>query len=1121
MVSNFDFLTGLLEDLRHHAAEAERLVKSSPRLACTQARFTLEQAVHWLYLHDAYLRRPYDESLNGLIHEQTFRDNLKPGLWPKIRAIQKLGNRAAHDGGDIPEGDALHAVRELFHVLYWISRSYAPDAANHPKATWDAAKVAAPGTTPDTRELEQLEQRLAEQERSLEEKEEALRARQRDLDALQAELHARKEQNAKVADAHDYDEARTRKQLIDVLLREAGWDPHAPNVREVEVWGMPSDSGRGFVDYVLWGEDGVPLAVVEAKKTSANADVGKQQAKLYADCITLKYGRRPVIFYTNGDDTWLWDDADYPPRRVSGFYSRRDLEELHYRRKHRRALATAPIERSITDRPYQIEAIRRVGEHFDAKHRRALLVMATGTGKTRTAISLVSMFLGRGWAKRVLFLADRDALVKQATNAFTKHLAGVVCADIRSPKADGNAQVVTSTHQTMIGLIGEQRDGVRRFSPGHFDVVFIDEAHRSIYARYGDIFDYFDGLLVGLTATPRDEVHRDTYRVFELPAGQPTFAYDLADAVKDGYLVPPITLDVPFRFMTEGIAYDALSDEEKEAYDDLVEPDDDGLLPRHIAPAALNRWLFNMDTVDGALSFLHDNGIRVEGGNRLGKTIIFARSRQHARFIVERYDAMFPAQAGKACLAIDYMTAYSDSILADFSRADTTPDIAVSVDMLDTGIDVPEVVNLVFFKPVRSRVKFHQMLGRGTRLRPDLFGPGEHKTEFAVFDLCGNARFFGLNATERAPSPPQSLTGRVFRRRIALAEKLRGADDAGIAAVRARLLDDAHTRVAAMTTANYSVRMRRRQVETFRERERWNRLTDEDVETLVEELAELPTALEPEDEHAVRFDLLMLRLMDALVEQDKQFPKLREQVRQVADALHDKMTLPMVRARASVIDSVCDDGWWATADVAMLEDVRLQLRSLAQFVDLKRKAPLYTNFRDELLEVEFVEMPEVSGAATFAEYRRKVERYIREHEDHIAIAKVKRASPLTPTDLRELERMIFAAEEIGDRAQFEAVYGTDVSLPEFIRGLVGLDRQAAKAAFADYLDGTRFSADQIRFVDMIVDYLTQNGSMDPTLLYEPPFTGVHVQGLDGLFDDDAADRIVELVRRLSRVEEVG
>ena len=679
----------------------------------------------------ATLKLPYQDHLSALIHAPSFRNTVGAAIFAKIKVIKDLGNLAVHSHKPVRQFDALTATKELFHVMFWLARTYARGAkpADDLSFNPDLLPKSSSGSPQTLEQLQKLESQLRERDEKLSELLSGKKALDDELQRLRIEVAEAKKQNAARPDDHNYSEAETRDYFIDLLLKEAGWSLANPQDREFAITGMPNNTGEGFVDYVLWGDDGKPLGLVEAKRTKRDSRVGQQQAKLYADCLEKQFGQRPVIFYSNGYDHWIWDDLSYPPRPVQGFYKKPELELLIQRRTARKALADAKIDESIVERYYQSRAIRRVSEAFERDlDRKALLTMATGAGKTRTVIALCELLMRCNWAKRVLFLADRVALVRQAVNAFKRFLPDTSPVNLVTEK-DTEGRVYVSTYPTMMGLIEEARDGQRRFGVGHFDLVIIDEAHRSVYQKYGAIFDYFDSLLVGLTATPKDEVDRNTYRLFNLESGVPTDNYTLDEAVRDGFLVPPKAVSVPLRFQREGISYDQLSEEEKEEWDAL-EWSDDGMIPNRVEAEAVNRWLFNKDTVDKVLEHLMTRGLKVAGGDRLGKTIVFAKNHDHAQFIAERFNLNYPHYKGEFARVIDFETEYVQNLIDNFSIPHRDPHIAISVDMLDTGIDIPEVVNLVFFKLVRSKTKFWQMIGRGTRLCPDLFGPGKDKEFF-------------------------------------------------------------------------------------------------------------------------------------------------------------------------------------------------------------------------------------------------------------------------------------------------------------------------------------------------------------------------------------------------------
>lgn len=917
-MSQFAFLQTEFAEVYGLARKAETLALSDPRGACFHARLALESAVKWMYDNDRSLRSPYDTALSALIHEGTFRAAVGNALVTKARIIKDLGNKAVHETRPVPPQNAIICVRELFHFSYWLVRTYGrgpkPDAALafNPDALPRAVQVEASTLAKLqalAKEREAAARTLAEEQAARIKSEEDRAALDAEVKRLQAEIAAVKAANEKTADTHDYNEAETRDTFIDLLLAEAGWPLDQPRDREYPCKGMPSTSGDGFVDYVLWGDDGKPLAVIEAKRTKRDARVGQQQAKLYADCLEAEFGVRPLIFYTNGYEHWLWDDERYPPRAVHGFYKKDELELWRQRKANRRALTATSIDADIVERYYQTRAIRRVGEVFEKDHqRKALLVMATGSGKTRTVIALIDQLMRANWCKRVLFLADRVALVKQAHNNFKAHLPSAPSANLiekHDPKKNDHngARVCVATYPTMMGLIDEMQNGQRLYGPGHFDLIVIDEAHRSIYRKYRAIFDYFDSLLVGLTATPRDEIDRDTYSLFELERGVPTDAYDLDEAVADGFLVPPTAVSVPLKFQREGIKYDELSDEDKEKWDIL---EWEGGLPGGMVEAnAINKWLFNADTVDKVLEHLMTHGLKVAEGDRLGKTIVFAKNHDHAVFIAERFDANYPHLAGQFARVIDFKTEYAQSLIDDFSTADKAPHIAISVDMLDTGIDVPEVVNLVFFKIVRSKTKFWQMIGRGTRLCPDLFGPGRHKDNFLIFDFCQNFEFFNQNPKVTDGALGVSLGQRLFAARVALAGFVQDLPDGERTERLAQLERDVRTRlfdeISGMTLDNFLVRAKRKAVEHFQQADAWLALSGEDRDTLIHDIAGLPSAFEDNDIAAKQFDYIVLSGQLALLQQQASFIGCKEKVMALAARLEELGNVPMVAAEMALI----------------------------------------------------------------------------------------------------------------------------------------------------------------------------------------------------------------------------
>jgi type I restriction enzyme R subunit len=994
-MSQFCFLQREWTGVYDSAIRAEAAVHADPRTACFYARRGLELAVQWAFKCDPALKLPYQDNLSALIHEPSFKKTAGEAVFSKARVITALGNRAVHSHKAIAANDALVAVRELFHVGYWLARTYGRVARPAPGLAFNPAALPRPLSAPkqSAEQLQNLEAGLRERDEKLASLLADKNALDEELKRLRAEVAAAKKAAEAQPDTHDYSEAETRDYFIDLLLKEAGWPLDRKRDREFEVAGMPNNEGKGFVDYVLWGDDGKPLGLVEAKRTRRDARVGQQQAKLYADCLERQFGQRPIIFYSNGYEHWIWDDANYPPRAAQGFYKKSELELTIQRRATRRALASAEISAVIVERFYQIRAIRRIAESFERDHdRKALLVMATGAGKTRTVIALCDLLMRCNWAKRVLFLADRVALVNQAVNAFKRHLPDSSPVNLITDK-DAEGRVYVSTYPTMMGLIDETSDNERRFGVGHFDVVIIDEAHRSVFQKYRAIFDYFDSLLVGLTATPKDEVDRNTYDLFDLENGVPTDAYPLDEAVHDGFLVPPLAVSVPLKFQRGGIKYDELSDEEKEQWDAL-DWDEDGNVPLEVDAQAVNKWLFNKDTVDKVLEHLMTRGAMVAGGDRLGKTILFAKNQAHADFIAERFDKNYPHLKGQFARTITTKVEYAQSLIDAFSIKDKPPHLAISVDMLDTGIDIPEVVNLVFFKLVRSKTKFWQMLGRGTRLCPNLFGPTQDKKFFYLFDYCGNLEYFSQNPATTDGNVAKSLSKRLYDARLELIGTLDkapapegGASEGTAAIYDGEPVTDAQLRqetaallqreTAAMNLDNFVVRPKRRLVEKYAKPEAWVTLTPDALSELSHEVAGLPTELDPENEEAKRFDLLMLNLQLARLRAEPSFARLQKQVVEIAGLLEEKDTIPMVHAQMALILEVQTDEWWQDVTLSMLETVRRRLRDLVKFIDKQKRKLIYTDFEDRMGEGETIALPGVGEGADYTKFRDKAQAFLR------------------------------------------------------------------------------------------------------------------------------------------------
>lgn len=898
-------------------------------------------------------------------------------------------------------------------------------------------------------------------------------------------------------------EQETRKKLIDPLLKESGFPLIKENDKEYEVQGMPNNEGIGFVDYVLWGDDGLPLAVVEAKKTIRSPKEGKQQAKLYADCLEKEFGRRPAIYYSNGYEHWFWDDTKYPPRPVQGFHSKNELELMMQRRTNRSSLKSEKINNKIVERSYQHEAIRKVTEAFEGNNeRRSLLVMATGSGKTRVTIALVDLLMKCNWIKRVLFLADRVSLVKQATKEFGKHLKDVQVINLlKNP--DANGRIYVSTYQTILNQINRIENSQRKFGVGYFDLVVVDEAHRSIYSKYKSIFKYFDSYLVGLTATPKDEVDRNTYSLFQRENQDPTFAFGLEEAISQGYLVPPKSVSVPLNIVREGLVYDDLSEDEKQQWDEL-EWGEEGP-PEAVDSADINKWLFNQDTVDRVLEHLMTKGEKVASGDRIGKTIIFAKNSLHAEFIQERFDINYPQYKGDLARVITYDTEYAQDLIDKFSEKEKFPHIAISVDMLDTGIDIPEVVNLVFFKVVRSKTKFWQMVGRGTRLCKDLYYQGEDKKFFYIFDYCKNLEFFSANPETSDGNSNDSLDTRLFKTKVELLQILnensdKNSDDENI--IKKEITENLKEIINSMTTENVIVRGSRRYVEKYKDNKIWNNYHLLDYEEIKNKLSSLPTQLTDSDEDAKHFDYTIKKLQLCIIKKDKKdFIKLRKNVTDIASNLELQQSIPKIKSVITLILEIQTEEWWKDVTFGMLEHVRKRLRDLINLIEKTKKNIVYTNFTETIGDdVEIDLNLEKTGFLDFEKFKKKAREYLKSHENKISINKLKNNKPITKTDIDELEKILLSLAE-NNNGLVEKAKKTTKGLGLFVRSLIGLDKKAATDALGDLIKNSTANSKQIQFLNLIIEELTKNGVLDESRLYQAPFTDLASSGPEKLFEE--------------------
>lgn len=1064
-MTNFDYLKteSKFNTFSDVAIAAEKILYIDPTSCVINCRRAMEFAIKWMYSVDASLTMPYQDNLISLMSTEEFRDIIDEDLMKRMDFIRKMGNNAAHSSKKITEDQAILCLENLQSFLDFICYCYADEYEEH---TFDKSLLVKDKTEQVKKDFPDIDIEKLIAENS----------------ALKKKLTFRREEQAKtyVPKPLDLSEYKTRKIYIDAMLMDVGWKEGLDWINEVELQGMPNKSEVGYADYVLYDNSHKPLAVIEAKKTCVDVSKGRQQAKLYADLLEKQYNRRPCIFLTNGFETRMID-GQYPERKVACIYSKADLEKMFNLRKIRRSLAHINVDRKIAGRYYQEAAIKEICNSFDKKNRRkALLVMATGSGKTRTVIELCHVLLDAGWIKNILFLADRTSIVTQAKRAFVNNYSSLSVTNLCEEKDNYNAHCVFSTYQTMINCIDSVKvEDQKLFTSGHFDLVICDEAHRSIYNKYRDIFTYFDALLVGLTATPKDDIDKNTYEIFELEPGIPTYGYELSQAVTDGYLVDFLSVETKFKFIEQGIVYADLSDEDKAIYESTFEMEN-GDAPEAISSSALNSWVFNEDTIRQVLHIVMTEGIKIDYGQKLGKTIIFAKNHDHAEKILEIFNKNYPHLNGFAQV-IDNRINYAQTLIDEFSEPNKLPQIAISVDMIDTGIDVPEVLNLVFFKKVMSYAKFWQMIGRGTRLCPGLID-GEDKSKFYIFDFCGNFEFFRMSKGKPTANMI-ALQGAIFNLQFDIAYKLQALEYQvdRLIAYRNAMVKMMIGKVQELPRENFAVRQHLKYVDLYSVEENYQTLTYEDTLIVREELA--PLILPNDDEaSAVRFDALMYGIELAYLV-GKKYGKARSDLFKHVSGIANVANIPEIKVQAELIDKILHTDYIDNCGINEFEEIRKKLRNLMKYIP-HTKLRYDTNFEDNILDISWNESELEND--DLKNYKAKAEYYIRKHQDNEAIKKLKSNIPLSHSDIVALQKILWS--ELGTKEEYEQEYGSK-PLGELVREIVGLDMNAAKAAFSEYLESNNLDSRQIYFVNQIIEYIVYNGMMkDLSVLQESPFT---------------------------------
>ena len=1107
---NFEMLRKQWPELANLGGFAELYARTDSSSALIKLRTFCEYLVKGIYLYHNF-QLPYQPNLFDLLAEDIFKSAVPPVVLDKLHVIRLQGNKAAHGQPTQPE-TALFCLHEAWDLGRWYFVTCGGGSVDEcPTFLEPPAVEPKDKLRKDNKEaLRKIAVREAQLQELLQQVE-SLRAKAKAAEKTEAELRILKAAGQANADTLKFDEAATRKYLIDQQLVVAGWNVGHNGAdtdevgQEVEVADQPTKTGIGYIDYVLWDDNGNPLAVIEAKKTAENASKGRTQAKCYADGLEKKYKQRPVIFYTNGFDIYIWDDArNYPDRQIYGYYSKESLQYLvNFQRKEKKLLEHVSINPEITDRDYQQEAIRRATERFSNKYRKALIIQATGTGKTRVAISLADLLIRANWVKRVLFLCDRRELRKQAKNAFGEHLRDASCTIVtRKTHKERQHRIYLATYPAMIKLL-------QTFDVGFFDLIIADESHRSIYNRYRYLFLYFDSLQVGLTATPVNFITRNTFRLFGCEDKDPTYHYSLEQAVEAGYLTPYEVFTHTTNFLRKGIKYADLTDEQKQQLEE------DGENPEDFdyENTQVDKAVFNKDTNRAILQNLMDNGIREASGQHVGKSIIFARGHAHAVLLKTLFDEMYPQYGGAFCQVIDNYDPRAEQLIDDFKNAAGRDEIiiAISVDMLDTGIDVPEIVNLTFAKPIRSQVKFDQMIGRGTRLCPNLFGPGKDKRKFRIFDHWGNFEYFSKTPKEAEPVQKKSLLQLLFEARISLAHTALKKQEPTI-------FDTAIIEIEKMLRAlpekTIAVRRKWQQVNRLQNREVLQAFSETTIHELTNEIAPLMQWININKQtDAYLLDLLMTQLQNGWLRKTAILDDKKAELRDGTATL--PINLNQVLAKEQTIKNVKSDDFWEAVSFAELEKIRLDLRGIWQYRP-KKTTPTGTTKLIDITDggIETREVSTGYAAVDMVAYSKRVEETLMTHfASNPTLQKIRQGKPVTQADLDALNALILTRNPDIDLNTLKAFYDdTAVGLEFILRSIIGMDEDAVEDYFKAFRTNHNLNADQLRFMSLLKAHIARYGSIEIDKLYEPPFTTIDSDGVDGVFpNEEDVDALLDIL----------
>ncbi|WYL96543.1 MAG: DEAD/DEAH box helicase family protein [Gloeotrichia echinulata IR180] len=905
-------------------------------------------------------------------------------------------------------------------------------------------------------------------------------------------------------------EANTREKSIDPALQKAGWNLTNPDQVKIEipVDGYDAAPWNGVTDYCLYQPNGEVIAVVEAKRQSRDPQIAQAQVEHYVTEIEKHQSFRPFAFLTNGVEVYFWDVGNSAKRQVAGFFSPADLENLLYLRQNKIPLIEVPINSQIAGRAYQQEAIRRVCEAFDQGKRRALLIMATGTGKTRTTMAIIDLFLRANQTRKVLFVADRDNLVDQAlTDGFKPYIPNEPCDRIFTHNIDKTKRLYTVTLQTL-GRCYQQ------FTPAFFDLIIFDEAHRSIFNRFQEVMEYFDARMIGLTATPATFVDRNTFNTFHCFDGTPTFVYDFTTAVNEKYLVNFSLYGAQTRFQRQGIQGANLSEEDRNALiEQGIDPDD-----LDYSGTELERTVSNRDTLRKQWEEILEKCHKDESGQLPAKTIIFALTQPHALRLCTVFEEMYP-QYSDLVRVITHETEYKGKLTGKFKNEDM-PRIAISVDMLDTGVDVPEIMNLVFMKPVHSQIKLWQMIGRGTRSqeacrRLELL-PNRTKQEFLIID-------FWENEFEAQPQAAVAQTipvlQRIFNTRLDLLELYLGEQESpDCQAVIASL----RSQIAEIPSDAFTVKKQWADIEPAWTDSFWMYITPDKLKFLRLKVAPLLRFVPGVDVAAATFTSKVERLK-LEIQTDGAKPDTLQSIADDVSRLPDFVHQDSQRQASS---RLCLSSNLRTATVTQLNQV---IASLADQMKNRRQRPsvfLELDLPDFVETRGFITVGEGGEQVYVEEYKKRVEGKITKIvENHPTVAAIRQGEAVTDWQLVELERTLRQGLGGGNTQLSESnirkAYGLKVgSLLAFLRYLLELDaipdyEEVVKRQFEEYIAQHQYNATQINFLRAVQSVFLQNRRLDVADLYEGALARFGRNAVDRLFSEDQVDELLGFTEQLA------